>query len=743
MKRFRPPRSPAASGTSGHLARRRLTGASILCALTAASLIGWGVLLFAGRSGERNLGTLLDDSGPVLVALVLSVSGLVIVAHRADLAMGLLFLATGLGMITARVAYALMPVVGGDAAALTAALLVWVLGSALHSFLTAVLPLCFPHGRMRAPRAYVTVVAVWSLVVAILPVSGEKQQAGAPNPLRSWAVGRAAGDFYDRFHVVPNLSLAVMIGVGLAVMARRWRHADATRRRQAVVFLGPYLLWAVALKAAYYLEMSGWVRLALLGCCAGLLGAVVVRVFTRDRVWAVDRPARRLLTCFVLGVGLIVLHGGGVALVLFLAPGARTGPALALAAVALLIGLTARPAVRWSAGVADRLYYGRRAHPYQLVRDLAADLSRAPNPQDAARLLCDTVVEQLGLPAARITVRTRQGPREVAARGRMPGRRTGFDLVHHDAVVGELWVGARAGESGIDGQDRDILSTLTAQAAPSVAACRLYEDLQASREQIVTAREEERRRLRREIHDGLGATLSALRLWVDTTSAQIPGGSPAAASLGEVSHGIARLIVDVRRITDGLMPVTLADLGLSEGLRRLADLMRGGPRITVTLDPDPLAPLPAALEVAAYRIVSEALTNAVRHARAANCRVKVAVTPRALTVEIADDGTGFRADGVRAGIGLRSMAERAAELGGRFCLASDGSGTRVQAWLPRSTPGSHDADAPPATAPEEVTGSRTAGTAAAATAGSTAGTSAAAASTGRTAGTAADTPAPR
>jgi signal transduction histidine kinase len=712
-------------GTAGRLARRQLTGASVLCALTIASLLCWGALLFADRARQRDLGALLDDSGPVLVALVLAVSGLVIVAHSSDRAMGWLFLATGLAMIMARVAYELMPLARSDVAALTAVLLVWVLGSALHYFLMAVLPLCFPDGRMwgRTSWAYVIVVAVWGLVLSFLPVSREKEQAGMPNPLRRWAVGRVAGDFYDRFHIAANLSIAVMVGIGLAVMARHWRHADSTRRRQAVVFLGPYLLWVIVLRAAYYLEVSGWPRFALLGCCAALLCGVIVRVFTRDRIWAIDRSARWLLTCFVLTVGLIVLHGGGVALVLLLAPAARAGPALILAGLTLLIGLTMRRAVRWAAGVADRLYYGRRAHPYQLVRDLAADLSRAPGPPEAARLLCETVVEQLKLPAAQIIVQTRHGAREVAGRGRIPECHDSFDLIHQGAVVGALRVGVREGESGIDGQDRDILRILTDQAASSVAACRLYEDLQASREQIITAREEERRRLRREIHDDLGATLSALRLWVDTTSAQIPADSPAAASLREVSQGIARLIVDVRHITDGLVPVTLADFGLSEGVRRLADYMQGSrPRLTVELDPDPLPALPAALEVAAYRIVSEGLTNAVRHARAASCRVGVAVTPRALVVEIADDGTGFRADGPHAGIGLRSMAERAAELGGTFRISSDGSGTRVQARLPRSAPGPlWDGDGEPTRAeagspsanPGEVAGSSTAGSAAA------------------------------
>ncbi|NRQ39775.1 histidine kinase [Nonomuraea sp. NN258] len=676
------------TGTPGRPARWQLTGAAVLCALTVASLIGWGALLFGAQAREGDLGTLLDDAGPVLVALVLAGCGLVIVAHRPGLAMGWLFLATGLVMIMARVASELLPVVHDHGAALTAVLLVWVLGAALHAFLTAVLPLHFPDGRLRAPRPYVFLVAAWALTVSFLPVVAQAEQAGRPNPLRWWAAGRAAGDLYERFHVAVNLSFAVVIGIGLAVLARHWRHADTTRRRQAVMFIGPYLLWAIALKAAYYLQLSGWLRFALLCCCAALLSAVIVRVFGRDRVWAVNRSARRLLTCFVLTVGLILLPGGAVALVLLLAPGARTWPALALAALTLAVGLTARLAVRWSAGVADRLCYGRRAHPYQLVRHLAGDLGRAPGPQEAARLLCDTVVEQLGLPAARIVVLTRHGPREVAARGRMPDRHGSFDLVHQGAVVGALRVGARAGESGIDAQDRDILRILLAQSAASVAACRLYEDLQASREQIITAREEERRRLRREIHDGLGATLSALRLWVDTASAQIPGDSSAAASLGEVSEGIARLVVDVRRITDGLVPVALADFGLSEGVRRLADSLHGGgPRIEVELDPDPLVALPAAVEVAAYRIVSEALTNAVRHARAANCLVKVALTPAALAVEVRDDGTGFRADSTHPGIGLRSMAERAAELSGRFCMSSNASGTRVQAWLPHSTPG--------------------------------------------------------
>ncbi|MFD0350516.1 histidine kinase [Kitasatospora aburaviensis] len=202
----------------------------------------------------------------------------------------------------------------------------------------------------------------------------------------------------------------------------------------------------------------------------------------------------------------------------------------------------------------DRYYYGERAHPYQLVRQLAERMSHAVNPADAPPLLCRTVVEALGLPAAAVRVRTRGGPRELARLGSADRSGESFPLTYEGAEIGELWVPPRYGQTELDRQDRAVLHLLADQASPAIASLGLYEDLQASREQLVLAREEERRRLRHDLHDGLGPALSGLRLRIDAARTDLPDGSTTSASLTTASAGIGQAITELRRITDGLAP---------------------------------------------------------------------------------------------------------------------------------------------------------------------------------------------
>ncbi|WP_179166772.1 histidine kinase [Streptomyces sp. CB03238] len=209
---------------------------------------------------------------------------------------------------------------------------------------------------------------------------------------------------------------------------------------------------------------------------------------------------------------------------------------------------------------------------------------------------------------------------------------------------------------------------------------------QRSREQIVSAREEERRRLRRDIHDGLGPTLAGLRLRVETATARLPSGDPVREDLRRVCEDLAMAIKDVRRITDRLGPAPLTELGLGTALRQLASGF-DGPRLAVSTEilPSPLPPLPAAVEVAAYRITAEALNNVLRHAHAEHATVRARMDTDTLTVAVVDDGIGIDGDrGGHGGVGLRSMADRAAEIGGHCTVERLPRGTRVRAVLPRS-----------------------------------------------------------
>ncbi len=217
-------------------------------------------------------------------------------------------------------------------------------------------------------------------------------------------------------------------------------------------------------------------------------------------------------------------------------------------------------------------------------------------------------------------------------------------------------------------------------------AVRLTADLQRSRERLVTAREEERRRLRRDLHDGLGPTLAGFTLTVGAVRNLLPR-DPALADtlLTELGTAIEGAVGDIRRLVSNLRPHALDELGLSGALRARAaqySVPPGTAGLTVCVEaPEALPPLPAAVEVAAYRIAEEALTNVARHARAQRCVMRLTLADD-LCLAVTDDGSGLPAEH-RAGVGLRSMRERATELGGTCVIAAlPAGGTRLLARLP-------------------------------------------------------------
>lgn len=211
-------------------------------------------------------------------------------------------------------------------------------------------------------------------------------------------------------------------------------------------------------------------------------------------------------------------------------------------------------------------------------------------------------------------------------------------------------------------------------------------ELQGARAHLVTAREEERRRLRRDLHDGLGPTLSGVAMRLEA-AAELVERDPSAARtlLDEVRADTAHAIADIRRLVHGLRPPQLDELGLvgaiEERARTLApDGMKNGLRIVVRA-PDAMPALPAALEVAAYRIAEEALTNAVRHSQARSCSIHISVDG-ALTMEVIDDGVGLP-ESLTPGVGLSSMRERVGELGGSCAVErAPTGGTSVHVRLP-------------------------------------------------------------
>lgn len=235
-----------------------------------------------------------------------------------------------------------------------------------------------------------------------------------------------------------------------------------------------------------------------------------------------------------------------------------------------------------------------------------------------------------------------------------------------------------------------MLADIAAQTGAVASATRLTLALQRSREQLVLAREEERRRIRRDLHDGLDPTLASQTLKLDIVLELLSGESVAAvAHVTQLKSQTQQMVADIRRLVYELRPPALDELGLLEALRaHVAQLsgMNGSLQIAIDAAPEPLPTLPAAIEVAAYRIALEAVTNVIRHAQAHTCRLRFGIAeeqqPSTLVVSVTDDGVGLPAT-LHSGVGLISMRERAAELGGACVVSPNPSGgTRVTAVLP-------------------------------------------------------------
>ncbi|MGC0417078.1 GAF domain-containing sensor histidine kinase [Embleya sp. AB8] len=683
--------------------REQLARAYGVCAVSLLGCFVALVLLITHLDDPR----LAPDPGLtgvlILLGCAFALSGLFVIAHRCAPGLGWLLLWAGLAL---PVAYAvLLTALFTDAGPLPTgfAIVLFLIADTVYLFMTYALPLWLPQGRLpdsRAVRGYALLLVPWSALHAYNDYAGFDWY-GLPSFLAhgTWAAVERWLDGWltPRLDLVPPL----VIGLSLTVMAVRWARSRGPHPVRLLPLL-PYLLWLAVVFLGYHLELSDTIYNFL------LYGGIVVwqlsfaYAFARDRRWHLDRSVRKVLAAFSLAA---VLMAGYLTIAVELSgylPGARSTGAIVVAGGALVIGALLRPTVGWAARVVDRFYYGERAKPYQVVRDLAEQLSRAVAPGAAPELLCRTVVHTLGLPGASVVVDTRRGERELARLGRVPADCEVFPLAYEGVPIGRLYAPPRPGLDTLDRQDVDVLRFLADQVAPAIASLRLYEELQESRERIVLAREEARRRLRHDLHDGLGPALSGTRLQVDTARAGVPPDAPIAGTLIVASEGIGEAIAELRRITDGLAPAGLARLGLAGALRELAARLDAGPGahpgIEVVFDPDPPPPLPAALEVAVYRICGEALNNVVRHARARHADLTVRITDTRVTVEITDDGVGLgpeptttaeSADGT-TGVGLRSMAERAEELGGTFAVIRGEHGTTVRAVIPRRGPHTRD-----------------------------------------------------
>jgi signal transduction histidine kinase len=402
----------------------------------------------------------------------------------------------------------------------------------------------------------------------------------------------------------------------------------------------------------------------------------------------VERVLNRSIVYAALTGAIVLFYAASVVLFRALLPGdIPYAVALMSTGAAALLALPLRDRLQRTV---NRLMYGDRHEPYRAISRLGSQLEVTAATNDVPMVVVDTVAEALRLPYVAIRVPNGDTLAVIAARGHVPPTREAqlwhLPLIVGGEAVGELVLAPRGPGETFDAADRRLLHDLARQAGPAIQASRLTTDLRRSHERLVATREEERRRLRRELHDGVGPTLAGTLMKVEAARSRLATHPEEADRLlVDLASDTRRTIGEVRRLTYDLRPPALDELGLSGALREQASRFEESTAgsLAIVLDAaDVPAGLPAAVEVAAYRIAVEGMTNAARHSEARAATVRVWPDDAALVVQIEDDGIGLAPEGT-LGVGVRSMRERAEELGGSFELSPvPGGGLIVRARLP-------------------------------------------------------------
>lgn len=526
----------------------------------------------------------------------------------------------------------------------------WLMPTAMAAWL--VLLFVFPNGRA-APRwtGWVLVSSLSLTLSTLLP--------GIPS-------------------AVAGATFVAAFAIGIGSQIWRYQRRSAVPERQAT----KWLLAGLVPASTLFLGIGAVVSTTSLD--SGLFDALWYRAASLLAIWLVPvagalgvllRDWGRIddvvhSTIVICGVGLSVAWAYFLVLPAF---GPTWGACVAAALVLPMRWMMSR--------LATNIVYGRDASSAVVM--LERRLETSVRAEDVAGVVAHAMVDGLALPYAAVAVDGGLAAEAGALQHASAPSLEHFPVAYLGSAVGEIIVAPRAGDASLSRRDRQAVARLAAAAGPALHGARTLQELSRARERLVLAREEERRRLRRDLHDDLAPTLAGLGLR-----------AAAAASLGSVDSeragnahddlqlGIQAAIAQVREIAYDLRPPVLDDHGLQAAIRaRLAVASDPALRVEVEVHDLP-SPMPAAVEVAVLRIVQEAVTNVRRHSGATKCWVRLRGLDGRLHVEVTDDGCGIPS-GQHRGVGLLSIEERAQELGGASeVVALETGGTRVSVTLP-------------------------------------------------------------
>ncbi len=517
-----------------------------------------------------------------------------------------------------------------------------------------------PDGRFASPRWH-RWVGGWLLGVPVFligaagdtgPIHTSHGGVDPPLPWLSPAVSMALG-------LVGLLCVVLGLFGSVVAVAQRLRRSTGEERRQ--------LLWLVLGAVPVPITLlAGWTHEfvlhtepgrafdAILLVLATALPVCIGIAVLRHRLFDIELVLSRTLvylTLLLLAVGVYVVV---LALTDRLFGDSRAGGVLAVAVVAIAV----HPAYSLVRSRIERWVYGFRSAPQEAIR-LLAERAETADPHRLVQAVTEAVREAVKAKSVAI------GPRG-----------DGVPITYRGEHLGDLVVAMPEGHT-LSGPDEVLLHDLAQYAAVLVMAESLNAELRESRSQIVAGREEERRRLRRDLHDGVGPSLAAIVLKLNAAQTR-DDVQERNTILVETREEARAAIAEIRRLVDDLRPPAIDEVGLVAAIRQRAAALSGDVAFEVT--GTALQSLPAAVEVAAYRIGTEAMTNVVRHSGASRCRVEL-TRNGSLVLTVSDNGRG-EVDGT-GGVGWSSMRARAAELGGScVMIRRPEGGLVVRAVLP-------------------------------------------------------------
>ncbi len=648
-------------------------------------VVGDQVEYSVGPNGDATPVTLVDPSlgsrlAPAWSALLFIGSLLVIVMYiawrRLDAATGaLLVFASGIAASTVPTMLGL-PVVGvfsGPLLALFVATtqLFYVTGWAgVWTFI-----LLFPE-----PSAHLEARPRWvRRAVYTAPVIVQAAWAAAA-ALPSTSVVDWIGRSIVGTSLVTVATLLAVIGLSVRRLHQRF---DAVQRQQMRWLAGGGILSATSGLAGWFIPevlVGEGLPTQLIGL-SGLPFVICLAVaLLKYRLFDLTVVLHRGLVYGLLTAAVATLYFATVAATAGVLGIEATTPAAIVATA--IVAVAVNPLRLLLQRTVDRLMYGDRNDPYSALSRLGRRLDAVADQSSLLGTVVDDVADALRVRFVEIEV---AGKRTAAGRppSWLPASEDGLldvPLTDGTEPIGRLRVAPRAPGASFSRTDRRLIDDLARRVSAAAREVNLRSDLQRSRERLVLTREEERRALRRALHDEFGPVVAGLSLRTEAARRLVNSDpAAAAAALSAVRSDADELVTDIRHLAYDLRPPALDEFGLAEALRLHARSLNG---VEIDVHDDGVGALPAAVEAAAYRIAAEAMTNVSRHATAAHCAVDLSAADGTLTVTVVDDGPGLPA-GFRAGVGLTSMRERAEELGG-VCRVEPGQGrgTVVRAVLP-------------------------------------------------------------